>query len=203
MANYLTIDGGTTKTRITLVLDGIITDSLKLNIGAKFNICGNKTYKHEIKTGIEKLLKNNKITEENVSKIICSGMITSELGLCPLEHLIVPCGINDLHNGLYETAFDEISKIPFVFVRGVRTKCDFLENSDVMRGEETQLIGITEKIETACLYVFPGSHSKLIYTDTEGRMCDFSTEFSGELIDAIANNTILKQKIKNKRSTQL
>lgn len=200
MANYLTIDGGTTNTRVNLVLDGMIADSLKLNIGVKMNVDGSEKYKQEIKSGIETLLKNNEISESYIERIICSGMITSELGLCPLEHLVVPCGINELHDGLHEVTFDEISKIPFVFVRGVRTKCDILENSDIMRGEETELIGITDKTEPESLYVLPGSHSKLIYTDDVGRICGFSTELSGELIDAVANNTILKENIDLKQN---
>lgn len=61
-----------------------------------------------------------------------------------------------------------------------------------MRGEETELIGITDRPEPKCLYVLPGSHSKMIYTDDKGRICDFSTGLSGEMIEAIANNTILK-----------
>ena len=38
MANYITIDGGTTNTRISLIKDLTITDTLKFNIGAKGGI---------------------------------------------------------------------------------------------------------------------------------------------------------------------
>lgn len=195
MANYLTIDGGTTNTRINLVVESEIVDTIELKIGVKLNINGKDTYKNEIRKGIEILLGNNEMSESDIERIICSGMITSELGLCPLEHLKLPCGIYELCKGLHEIVIDEISKIPFVFIRGVKTACSSFGESDIMRGEETELFGITDNPEPGCLYVLPGSHSKLIYIDEESRINDFSTELTGEMIEAIATGTILKDVI--------
>lgn len=200
MANYLTIDGGTTNTRINLILGRKIIDTVKLNIGVRANINGNSEYKKEISKGIEILLKNNKILESDIEKIICSGMITSELGLCHLEHLEAPCGIDELSKCLHEVKIEEISSIPFVFVRGVKTKCDSIDEADIMRGEETEFIGICDKKDFGAIYVLPGSHSKIIYTDEKGRIYNFSTELSGEIIEAVANNTILKEIIDLKGS---
>jgi len=42
------------------------------------------------------------------------------------------------------------------------------------------------------LYVLPGSHSKLVLMDNENRISHFSTCLTGEMIGAVANNTILK-----------
>lgn len=71
MANYLTIDGGTTNTRINLVLNGIVVDSVKLSMGVRLNIDGNETYKKEIKNSIYKLLADNDI-EEKILKEFCA-----------------------------------------------------------------------------------------------------------------------------------
>ena len=193
MANYLTIDGGTTNTRINLVLDKKVVDSVKLNIGVRANINGNSEYKTEISNGIKALLKSNDINESHIEKILCSGMITSELGLLTLEHLKVPCGIDELSKGICHVRMEEISTIPFAFIRGVKTECDSIDNADMMRGEETEFIGICDKKDFGSVYVLPGSHSKIIYTDEKGRIYKFSTELSGEMIEAIANNTILKE----------
>ena len=46
MANYLTIDGGTTNTRINLVAEGEIVETAKLKIGVKSNINEKDTYKN-------------------------------------------------------------------------------------------------------------------------------------------------------------
>lgn len=192
MANYITIDGGTTNTRVNLVISGAICGTLKLSIGVKHNTNGTSAYKSQIKSAIDTLLKNNHIDERNISCILCSGMITSEYGLCPLPHITLPCGIKELHNTMYETAIEDISSLPFVFVRGVKTKCESIENSDMMRGEETELMGISDRLENNCLYILPGSHSKHILTDDTGRICDFHTEFTGELIEALSQHTILR-----------
>ena len=193
MANYITIDGGTTNTRVNLVSEGKVEDTVKLGIGVKNNTDGNSEYKRLIKDAIKSLLENNGMDESNICTILCSGMITSEYGLCELPHTDLPCGIKKLHDTMYRTNIEDISPIPFVFVRGVKADCKTLASADMMRGEETELFGLSEKLDGNALYILPGSHSKHILTDEEGRICAFHTEFTGELIEAVARNTILKE----------
>ena len=195
MTNYITIDGGTTNTRINLVSDFVIKDTLKFNIGAAAGLENKELLKNTIKAGIAEILKKNNLQEKDIKRILASGMITSEGGLCNLEHLKAPCGICELANGLYETKFENISEIPFVFARGVKTLGENFSDIDMMRGEETELMGLGETIEKDSLYVLPGSHSKLVYTDEKGRIYKFTTELTGELISAISKNTILKGSI--------
>jgi 2-dehydro-3-deoxygalactonokinase len=88
---------------------------------------------------------------------------------------------------------NEISNIPFVFIRGVK---DISEDYvDMMRGEETEIYGISELPEKNSMYIMPGSHSKLIHIDGDNRISHFSTALTGEMISAIACNTILKSVI--------
>ena len=196
MASYITIDGGTTNTRVKLVLDGTIVDTVSLGVGVKHNTDGNEEYNRRIKTAIKTLLNNNYKNESDICCILCSGMITSEYGLCELAHTDLPTGIEKLHNTMHQTYMDDISSIPFVFIRGVKTDCASPINADVIRGEETEIAGLTHQFGNNCLYILPGSHSKHILTDEIGRICDFHTEFTGELIEAVANNTILKDIIR-------
>lgn len=191
MGNYITVDGGTTNTRITVICDGKIIDSAKFNVGIRNAINNKEVLFNTIKVGIQNLLEKNSLCEDEINCIIGCGMITSEFGLCHLEHINAPCGISELSNGLFKTVIDDISPLPFAFIRGVKINADF-ESADMMRGEETELFGITDEIEKDGLYVLPGSHSKLIYTDDEERISHFSTELTGELISAVANSTILK-----------
>ena len=44
-------------------------------------------------------------------------------------------------------------------------------------------------------YVLPGSHSKLIHVDGAGRIVDFTTMLTGEMIAALSQNTILKDAV--------
>ncbi len=137
----IAIDGGTTNTKIFLVENGEILGR-EDTVGAKFN--KDRLYKIGIKGAIKKLLLDNGLTEGDIEKIICSGMITSDIGLCTLPHLTVPCGLEEMAEGVFETVLPEISEIPFIFIRGVKTGCDSLETADMMRGEETEFIGISD-----------------------------------------------------------
>ena len=46
--------------------------------------------------------------------------------------------------------------------------------------------------ETDSVYVLPGSHSKIIRVDKDGRITDFRTALTGEMFWALSQNTILK-----------
>ena len=195
MSIYITIDGGTTNTRINLVENKEITDSLKINVGIRMNMENEGFLKNEIRTAIKEILLKNNLLEKDIDCILASGMITSEFGLCHLEHINVPAGIDELHNSMKEVFIREISAIPFVFIRGVKSLSDNFEKTDIIRGEETELMGIMKETTDECMYIFPGSHSKIIKTDNKGRICDFTTMLTGEMIYALSQSTILKDSV--------
>lgn len=64
---------------------------------------------------------------------------------------------------------------------------------DVMRGEETQLLGVTEPDFTG-LVCIPGTHSKWIQIEA-GSVASFTTYMTGELFAVIAQHSILKHAI--------
>ncbi len=64
------------------------------------------------------------------------------------------------------------------------------DRPDVMRGEETQLLGAASAITERALVCMPGTHSKWVTVD-EGRVEGFSTYMTGELYDTITKHTIL------------
>jgi len=185
MGNYLTIDGGTTNTRIYLVLDGQVVDSVRFGIGSVGGKENTERLKAAIKEGISNLLSGHGKKEFEIERILASGMITSDGGLCSLPHLETPCGLSELAQAIYECELPEISPIRFAFLRGVRTK------HDMMRGEETEIVGLIDEFGTDCVYVLPGSHSKLIVPDSEKRIESFKTMMTGEMISALSKNTIL------------
>lgn len=195
MSFYITVDGGTTNTRINLVKNRKIIDSIKLNIGAKSTIDNPDLLQKELKGAIQKLLQKNCLTEKDVIRVLASGMITSEFGLCNLPHIETPAGIYELHNHMHETVISEITTIPFVFIRGVKTCSLAFENTDIMRGEETELMGIYNPCYGKCIYVLPGSHSKIIRVDENGKIRNFSTMLTGEMAAALSQYTILKDAV--------
>lgn len=196
----LTVDGGTTNTRIILAENKAVKDVIKLSIGARANMENPKLFACEMKKAISDLLERNNLDEGDVEKILASGMITSEFGLCNLPHIFAPAGLKELHENMHEVTIPEISSVPFVFIRGVKTNGQTFENTDMMRGEETELMGILNPDYKKCVYVLPGSHSKIIKVDENGKICDFSTMLTGEMIASLSQYTILKDAVDLKNS---
>ena len=192
MAIYITIDGGTTNTRLSLYKDGDVITTATYNVGARSGIDNMSLLRDAVKDGISKIINENNLEHSDVECIIASGMITSEFGLCNIPHTTAPAGIEELHNTMHKVVLDDITTIPFVFIRGVKTSCTDLDTADMMRGEETELMGIMCEGDSNCIYILPGSHSKIIHTDAMGRISEFSTMLTGEMIYALSQNTILK-----------
>ena len=193
MSTYITIDGGTTSTRVNFFTNGEIIDSVKLEIGARASIGNREKYIEAIKEAINEIILRNK--ENKVDRILASGMITCEFGLCNLPHIKAPAGICELHESMYETVISGISDIPFVFIRGIKMESENIDFYDMMRGEETELMGIMDEKYGECIYVLPGSHSKIIKTDKQGKIIAFSTMLTGEMIVALSQGTILKDAV--------
>ena len=189
MAIYITVDGGTTNTRLYLVRGGITVCSKNLGVGARN---GEDALRSALKNGIAELLKENSLCESDIERILASGMITSEYGLCNLPHASLPAGKCELRDAMHETIFPDVCSVPWCFIRGVRSSADTLEACDVMRGEETELMGLIETSQSDALYILPGSHSKHISVDKDGKIIEFATMMTGEFFAAIMQNTILR-----------
>lgn len=194
MKRYITIDGGTTNTRLGLIENGVCVDSVKLSIGAQKGMEQAGQLENAVKAAVEALIQRNKLLSSDITKILASGMITSEFGLFALPHITAPAGIAELHAGMKEVKLSKISDIPFVFIPGVKVIGE-IENTDMMRGEETELIGLMDFSRKNAVYILPGSHSKIIKTDAFGRITEFSTMLTGEMIAALSQNTILKDAV--------
>ncbi len=190
MRRYISIDGGTTNTRISLVCDGEIIDTVKFNVGARAGIADKTALPCAVKQGIKEILERNSLSESQIDKILASGMITSDTGLVSLPHLTLPIGIPELKAASFETKLPEISKAPFVFIRGAKTGAESFELADMMRGEETEIMGVAESFDA--VYMLMGSHTKLIKLDGQGKISSFTTTLTGEFIASLAQGTILK-----------
>ena len=195
MSIYVTVDGGTTNTRVNLVSDGKLLASEKISIGAKDCKGGNEELKNAISHSIDKLCLHFNIKKEEITAVIASGMITSEYGLCNLPHIEAPSGIAELHRGMkrVDGLFPELS---CYFIPGVKLTSDDALSADMMRGEETEIIGLSHSHGEGTLYILPGSHSKHVRLDKDGRIYDFKTLMTGEMISALAGGTILSGSVR-------
>ena len=68
------------------------------------------------------------------------------------------------------------------------------DRPDVMRGEETQLLGALGDAQGSHLVCMPGTHSKWVRVE-DGRVTGFSTFMSGELFDVLSKQSILSHAV--------
>lgn len=207
---FTVIDCGTTNTRIFAVdKKGNITASGEMKVGTRdTSITGSKD---KLRNGINQLysqvLEECGLNREDMDFAIASGMITSEIGLAELPHLTAPVGMKDLTEGIVRFNDKEILSLgcPVYFVRGVKNRetteltAGSLRNTDFMRGEEVQCMGILEKEQINGPYniVVLSSHTKNIYIDAENRIAASNTTISGQFYEALLNATFLGSSVKS------
>ncbi|MBO6552078.1 MAG: 2-dehydro-3-deoxygalactonokinase [Roseitalea sp.] len=118
--------------------------------------------------------------------VLASGMITSRNGWVETPYETVPLGADDLARALvpHRTACG----VELSFITGVTTEHE--SGPDVMRGEETQIIGASALGMSDGVFVMPGTHSKWIRV-VDGRIEDYATYMTGEIFSALRGHTIL------------
>ena len=193
MEYYIALDGGTSNTRLRLISDEGVVSVKKLPIGAG-SAGGREKWCAAICDAAHSLLEENGLKREEIRAMIGAGMITSEYGLCPLTHLAAPAGIAELAAGMKEVEIAGL-EIPCFFIPGVKQVGDHAEGSDMMRGEEAEVIGLLPYAGRDAVYVLPGTHAKHVFVDGEGRISSFKTFMTGEMIGAIAGGTILRDAV--------
>ncbi|MTD99991.1 2-dehydro-3-deoxygalactonokinase [Paracoccus sp. YIM 132242] len=114
--------------------------------------------------------------------IITSGMITSRNGWVETPYLPLPLDAGALARSL--TLHEGIH-----FVTGAVSDPDG-PAPDVMRGEETEIIGHLAEGGEGGLFVLPGTHSKWAWAEG-GRLTAFRTVMTGEVFAALRDHTIL------------
>ena len=118
--------------------------------------------------------------------VLLSGMIGSRQGWMEAPYLPCPAGAADIAAALTDIPFDwgQVKLVP-----GLATE-DSAGVPEVMRGEETQIIGCQGAIGGAGLACLPGSHSKWARIEA-GRIAGFTTHLTGEAFAALRGHTIL------------
>ncbi|MEI9887081.1 MAG: 2-dehydro-3-deoxygalactonokinase [Rhizomicrobium sp.] len=105
--------------------------------------------------------------------ILLCGMIGSDRGWRQAPYAAAPAGLADLAAALVPLAFER----PAHIVPGVSFRAG--ETREVMRGEETLLMGLVGQAGEATICL-PGTHSKWVDV-RDGRIAAFRTYMTGEL----------------------
>ncbi len=206
---YLTIDCGTTNSRVYVVDEtGKIYAKATKKVGVRnTSITGSRTCLEQgLREIVDKAIHESGFAPSQFKAILSSGMITSEIGLCELPHLMAPCDAELLSKSLEPVRNVRLTDydIPVYFVRGIKNtmpeKIDnpftAVGNCDFMRGEETQMVGLIDKgTRLPVTAVVLSSHTKFIPIDDNGMILGSLTTASGQLREAILAQTFVGKSV--------
>ncbi|SHN30523.1 2-dehydro-3-deoxygalactonokinase [Cyclobacterium lianum] len=128
--------------------------------------------------------------------LVCSGMASSSIGIKSLAYAGLPfsCSGRDVVFHFFKPSAN--FGHPLLLVSGVRAE------EDVMRGEETQLIGVMAKIKDVKgngMFIFPGTHSKHVAVQNQ-KISNFQTFMTGEVYSLMSRASILSKSVSSSDS---
>lgn len=202
------IDTGTTNTRVCVRDEHKIYALSKRDIGVRITSIegSNKTLLAELRTAYDEALDQANITEEDVTLILASGMISSNLGIYEIPHLKAPVNIHTLADGIVARIIPELSTVhPIHFIPGVRNNDSDLNasdlstycNIDMMRGEEVEAFGVLnlEKITVPAVLILTGSHTKFVFINENYEIESCLTTMAGEILMQYTYSTIISKSL--------
>ncbi|MBX9456690.1 MAG: 2-dehydro-3-deoxygalactonokinase [Rhizobium sp.] len=185
MANYVAVDWGTTSFRLWL-------------IGEKGTIIGESRSREGMttarETGFAAVLDKHlaEVGAPDDAPVIMCGMVGAKQGWVEAGYIDVPARLTDISGAAVGVPglSRDVRILPGLAQRDVNS-------ADVMRGEETQLLGCAEKMKSSdCLIAMPGTHSKWVRVVRQ-EVLGFSTFMTGELFDVISEQSILQHAVKD------
>lgn len=198
MPPVLVVDSGTTTTRVRSIVDGKVVWTGAEEAGARDTAITGTTDK--IREALHRLIgEAREQSGATVEAVVCSGMITSNMGLLEVAHVPAPATRSDIADHVVRHDLPDVTDLPFLFVPGVKTKpptfdLTSLDQSDVLRGEECEIEGlrIALGLDRPATFLHFGSHHKAIDVDRDGRITGSRTAVTGELFMAVVEHTILR-----------
>jgi 2-dehydro-3-deoxygalactonokinase len=216
MDKFLSCDWGTSSFRLRLVQVSylaILTEKISgQGISQTFDLWKRSGWADEHRTSFyfEVIRSHVQAFEESLgyslsdATIIVSGMAGSSVGMMDMPYKQIPFSVDGSDLIIKELKHRNALNANVIIVSGART------GDDVLRGEETQLIGCSHGNETTgqSLFIFPGTHSKHIIVEGD-QAVGFKTYMTGEFFELLSTKSILSVSVekgsghmgdKNKRS---
>jgi len=199
-AQLIALDWGTTSARAYLMgNDASIVAERSAALGIMQVATRAKEQSLTLNKAFEQALAelcDNWLEDYPQTPVIACGMIGSQQGWVEATYRQVPA---DLADPTFELASVQISENRRMYI--IPGVLDLKELPDVMRGEETQILGAIELGDAAIdnaaeqLFLLPGTHSK--WATVQGRtITGFSTSMTGETFGLLSTQSILSKLIK-------
>lgn len=185
MAHYVAVDWGTTSFRLWLIgEDGAIVGESRSREGM--------TTARE--AGFAAILDRHLavVGAPADAPVIMCGMVGAKQGWVEAGYIDVPARLSDISGKAVSVPGlgRDVRILPGLAQRDV-------VDADVMRGEETQLLGCAENIgDRDGLVAMPGTHSKWVRV-VRREVAGFSTFMTGELFDVISRQSILQHAVRD------
>ena len=210
MGQFLSCDWGTSSFRIRLVEEKTLTivaeQTTDQGIASTFSLWKESNhhrptpraefYLTYVRERVSQLEDQLSMALQGIP-VIFSGMASSSIGLKELAYGTLPFYTDgrDIPVVLLES-IEEFSH-PAYLISGIKSQ------DDVMRGEETQLIGVASQLDPGIgekLFIFPGTHSKHIWVKNH-QVVQFRTYMTGEFFDLLSNKSILSASVQKHQDT--
>ena len=197
MEYFLSCDWGTSAFRLRLVktnnLEVIAEEVSDKGIAGTFQSWREAQHKDRITFYLDIISEHIHKLEQRLSlnlgqvPVILSGMASSSIGMLELPYQELPFALDG--GGLKTEYLKASPAFPhdLVLISGVKSEYD------VMRGEETQLIGLVTEQPGAGqeqVFIFPGTHSKHIRVKGNNAVA-FKTYMTGEFFALLSQKSIL------------
>lgn len=192
---FLSCDWGTSAFRLRVIkmpeLTILAEESSKQGTAATFALWQQQPEKDRltfyitiIGQHIQALEQKLHISLDNIPLVI-SGMASSTIGMIDLPYKDIPFMTNGSDLRVHTIKATELFLHDMFLISGVKT------DSDVMRGEETKIIGSIEvDVIGEQLLITPGTHSK--HVRIQGHIAvDFRTYMTGEFFALLSQKSVL------------
>lgn len=176
-APYILGDWGTTSARFHLCRDGAVVATVT-GPGAKFTDDLGQAYREAVAPWVDQ--------HGPLMAVLC-GMVGSNIGWCEAGYMACPAMVSDFVDQMISVSDDSgyVHIVP-----GVKTASNFMGLPDVMRGEETQILGWAAHNGGDGFLCLPGTHTKWV-DFKDGKITNFTTSLNGELYNVLAQHSIL------------
>src|SRR5262245_29567754 len=198
----LCVDAGTTNTRVWLTAGDRVIARAPTGVGVRETARDGSS--DRLRCALRELIDRvrgdarDRGFTQSPECVIAAGMITSPLGLAEVPHVPTPAGLKELAAATRQYSFPEITDLPILLIPGARSgprPCDpeTVGTTDVMRGEETLLIGLNALglLAPRSTLLNLGSHWKVIEFDADARIAQSLTPTTRGLIHSAQTQTIL------------
>ena len=191
---FISCDWGTSNFRLRLVKSDSLTIIEEIDTNKGVKTLYNEFLKQE-RINQKDFFANYLLSQVNLlpekhqkNLIIASGMVTANIGLYELDYAKMP--FNGSGKSIISKRMQLSNQLEVLLVSGVKN--DF----GMMRGEETQAIGLLDHIntESESVLILPGTHSKhLTYINRE--FTELKSFMTGEVFELLATKSILSASI--------